>query len=230
MREQVLAKRDAARPTRRGRYPGFTLVEVACAMVVLAIILGGVLVAFDLTTSRAVERQWRRRALGVAERQMEYLVSTRQEPNAVDMEGVDEYDPQFFWTLTLERVSVDGKMPRSDLTNTVIEAVVTVQPEDAYAETDAEVRLVRRFADLKPRPGEKIAVPYSPDYEEPQWYLELRQKLGREPTAEETFQALFELEGWSLEMEEGGQIAPIDDGGPDELPDEDTQGDDDQRR
>lgn len=169
-------------------------------MVLLAMLLAGVVTAFHRTTQRIGEYDLRRRALAVAERQIEYLISTRQEPNAVDMTGIDEFDPLFVWELNLKRLTVDGATPRKDLSNTVIEAVVTVAPENDIAQLDA-IELVRRFADLKPRPGETIAVPYEYEFEEPEWYTALRERLGREPTADEAFREMFRVEGFDLDEE-----------------------------
>lgn len=179
-------------------------------MVLLAMLLAGIVTAFHRTNQRIGEYDLRRRALAVAERQMEYLISTRQEPNAVDMDGIDDIDPLFVWEMNLKRISVDGSTPRKDLSNTVIEAVVVVTPENDIAQLEA-VELVRRFADLKPRPGETIAVPYEYEFEEPDWYIALRQRLGREPTAEETFREMFRVEGLELgEDESPFEVDPND--------------------
>ena len=200
-------------PYRGGRgRGGFTLVEVACSMIILALMLTGFMASFRLLGDKIVKRDLERRALAVAERQLEALLASREEPDPGDRQGTDEMDPEFTWEMELKRVSVGDEQPRLDLKNTVIEVTVTVRPA-GFSFTDFDsIKLTRRVVELKPLPGQAVAVPLTRELEEPDWYIELRRKLGREPTAEETFQALLENLGVSEEsLEYEGQDAADED-------------------
>ena len=176
---------------RRRVRGGFTLVEVAASVVILSLLLAGVLVAFQRTRDGLAVRMLRGRAAQVAERQMERLIGSGQEPNSVDLQGRDEIDPAFMWEIALKRESVDKTAAKQDLSNTVIKATVTVRSElFAGGGEQEQIELVRYFATLKPIPGQAVAVPLTPDFEEALWYLELYEKLGREPSIKEIFEEL----------------------------------------
>ncbi len=175
----------------RVRSLGFTLVEVMATVVIMAIMLGGVLLAINRTTETVMGQALKERALAVAQRQMELLLASRQEPETADMMGEDELDPLFVWRMDLRRITLGGESPKPDLSNTVIEAKIEVEDDDMLGERSTKVELVRYFSQLKPIPGHAIAVPLSQVVEEPLWYLELRAKLGRDPTPDEVIAELI---------------------------------------
>ena len=179
-------------PLKHGRRPtGFTLVEVAVSVLLLGILLGGVLVAFQRSTDRVVVQSMRDRALGVAQRKMELLLASFQEPSSTELQGQDEIDPVFNWEIALSREVIGEKAPAKDLSNTVIKAkIIATSNINETADENSRVELVRYFTKLKPLPGQAIAVPLTREIEEPQWYLELRQKLGREPSVDEVMKEL----------------------------------------
>ncbi len=213
---------------RGGRRAAFTLVEVMATLVIISILFAGVLKAYHQVLEGFIEADLRERATVIAQRQMERLLASRQEPNSVDTIGVDELDPDFEWELTLKREPLPGAKPPVSLPQTVIVATVKVKyieqeemtgdyydeeeeqeqvepDEDEEIESEymtyerpetqtseaVEVELVRYFPWLTPREGETIAVPLAPEvFEEPQWLIELRQELGREPTLDEIIRKL----------------------------------------
>jgi prepilin-type N-terminal cleavage/methylation domain-containing protein len=208
---------------------GFTLIECAAGLVVLAILLVGVLVAYRQTVDGVAVNVLRERAMAVAERQMENLMASLQEPNSVSTSGEDEYDPQFTWELKLAREVIVGTTPSQDMKNTAIKATVVVECEGAEVQKAAKVELVRYFAYLKPLPGNTLAVPFQYETEEPQWITELREKLGREPTSDEIFEEMLKelnlsdeemKEIQSLEEEEGQEENLEEEDDNEENPDE----------
>jgi len=184
-------------------YRGFTLIECAAGLVVLAILLVGVLAAYRKTVEGVAANVLRERAMAVAERQMENLMGTLQEPDSENTSGEDEYDPLFTWELKLVREVVEGDTPSQDMKNTAIKATVVVECQAEEMREAAKVELVRYFAYMKPLPGNTMAVPFQYETEEPQWITELREKLGREPTPEEIFEEMLnELNLSDEEMKE----------------------------
>jgi prepilin-type N-terminal cleavage/methylation domain-containing protein len=173
---------------------GFTLVEVVASMAIIAILLTGVLVAYQRTLDAIIRQQLRERGFAVAQRHMETLLATIQEPNSINLPTPDELDPLFTWQLDLQRITLEGAPPEANLGNTVIQATITVECEEVEVEDPPRVELVRYFSThgLKPIAGRAVAVPITPEYEEPEWYQELRARLGREPTLKETLQHLIE--------------------------------------
>ena len=169
------------KPKRRA----FTLIEVVASLAFIAVMLTGVLVAFRKTVDYSVGHILDERSAAVAQRQMELLLASGQEPESVDMQGYDEMDERFRWQLSLRRVAVGGGQPLPDLTNTVIEATVTVEYDEVATIDHEPFTMVRYFAQLRPLPGQAIAVPLRSEIEEPFWYVALREKLGREPTIDE---------------------------------------------
>ena len=185
----------------RGRC-GFTLVEVMAAVTILGIMLAGVVLAFRRTVENVAEHSLDEQAMAVAHRRMEMLVATRQEPENEDLQGRDELYPEFIWELTLERVVAGGGGAKSDLSNTVIEAVVSVRREDEWGQSKAVVELGRCFEGMKPIEGQAVAVPMTYEREDPLWYLELKGRLGREPTAAESLQEMVRLGMMSDDLSE----------------------------
>lgn len=183
------------------RRNAFTLIELVCSLAILSIILSGIVMAYQRTSERVLLREMHRRAVEVAQRQMEQLLATRQEPDVGDRGGTDEIDPLFDWEMELERVSATEEAPKRDLSNTVIEVTVTVWSAQEEYEQGEAVKLVRRFAELKPIPGEPVAVPLTPEIiEDPEWLVKLRERLGREPTAEEVFDEFMRVEGIDMDV------------------------------
>ena len=176
----------------------FTLIEVVASMLILGVIFGSVLLSFDRGTDAAVVQSVRERAVAVAQRRIETLLATRLEPNSTPQHGQDEVDELFSWTLNLSRESVTSTPPKSDLSNTVIKAVITVYCDSLADAGFGQVELVRYLESLTPMPGREIAVPITGDDEGLLWYADLRERLGREPTLDETLGEMVRL----------GQISP----------------------
>lgn len=203
---------------------GFTLVECAVSLIVLAIMLVGIMVSYRSTVDGVAVNVMRERAMAVAQRQMENLMASLQEPNSIITSGEDEYDPLFNWELRLKRELIEGGSPNQDMSNTFIKATVLVDCEDPGGQTSPKVELVRYFAYLKPLPGQTMAVPFEYETTEPQWITDLREKLGREPTSEEIFEEMLkELDLSSEEMEEMESLLDEEESYYDE--DEDTEKD-----
>jgi len=170
------------RDTRR--QGGFTLLEVVASLLILSVVFMGFLAGFQRSCDKAQLQFLRERAFSVAQRHIETLIASHQEPNSVGFSNVDELDPLFNWQLELVRISGDSAAPKPDLTNTVIKATIKVSLADADMLQMPPLEVTRYFAWLKPMPGSIVSVPLMPE-EEPLWYTELRAKLGREPTVEE---------------------------------------------
>ena len=177
----LTCKSNILRPRRRA----FTLIEVVASLAVIAVMLTGVLLAFRKTVDHSVAHILDERAAAVAQRRMELLLASGQEPESADLQGHDEMDERFRWQLSLRRIAVGDGPPLPDLTNTVIEAIVTVEYDEVIDMDREPFEMVRYFAQLRPLPGQAIAVPLESDIEEPLWYVDLREKLGRDPTIDE---------------------------------------------
>ncbi|MHA1565365.1 MAG: type II secretion system protein [Alphaproteobacteria bacterium] len=175
---------------RRG---GFTLVEAVAGVLLLALMLATVTVAFQRTVESVIDKSFQERAGAVAQRRLELLIASRQEPNTINLHGRDEFDPVFRWEVSLAREVVGNEAPRDDLSNTIIKAVVKVTSDSETSGTEPEVQMTRYFASLLPLPGFDVAVPLVPEQEEAPWYIELREKLGREPTIEETLDEMVRI-------------------------------------
>ena len=80
---------------------------MAC-VAILSFMLTGAFVAYERTGDRIVAQILEERALSVAQRQLEMLIASGQEPNSVALNGFDEDDPQFSWRLDLQRESFGG--------------------------------------------------------------------------------------------------------------------------
>ena len=189
---------------------GFTLIEVVAGMFLLAAMLAAVTVAFHRTTESVIEKSFEERAGAVAQRRLELLIASGQEPNTISLRGRDEFDPVFLWEISLSREVVGAGSPRDDLSNTIIKAVVKVASDSESGDPELDVQMVRYFASLLPLPGFDVAVPLVPEQEEAPWYIELRERLGREPTIEETLEEMVKLmelppELLTLEAEEGDE-------------------------
>ena len=170
---------------------GFTLIEVAASVVLLSILLSGVYMLLQNSTKSVANNLIRERALEVARRHMEMLLVTKQEPDSTGLETIDELDPDFTWTLDLEREALEGMA--ATLEKTLIHATITVK-SSLSDNTIAPVELHRFFASLKPKPGNAVAVPLTQTYEMDDTYKRLFELLGREPTAAEIeeYQSDFE--------------------------------------
>jgi prepilin-type N-terminal cleavage/methylation domain-containing protein len=183
--------RSKAKPGRRG----FTLIEVSVSMLILGVLMGGLMTAYSRTADRISVEMVRSRASGIAQKKMEYLLASMQEPNVIDMTGEDQDDPRFNWQVELKRIPIGGSVIKQDLSNTVIEIKVTVQHEGEESAEAPTVELARYVSGMKPRPGQAVAVPASQQEEEPLWLLELREQLGREPTPDEIMQRMLKSSG-----------------------------------
>jgi len=168
----------------------FTLVEVVVSVLLLVILLSGVFDAYRRTSDRIMQQILRERAASVAQRRMEFLLASRQEPNSHALHGRDEIDPTFNWRLNLQREYIPSLAAQSKISSSVIKATIIVEAGLPEREKQPLVQLVRLFGSLKPLPGQDLAVPFLQEEQEPAWYAELKAKLGREPTLEE---ALFVL-------------------------------------
>lgn len=175
------------------RSAGFTLIEVAAALVLLGILFGTVAVVYSKVVGSLSDVRYRERAAAVAQRHLELLLASMQEPNSIDRSGPDELDPMFQWKLKLSREFIPGSLTKWDLNFTVINATVEVTPAEEAGYHAEPLTLTRYLAWLKPIPGQLIAVPLEPQAEEdPEWLIELRRKLGREPTIDEIIQNLVD--------------------------------------
>ena len=178
----------------RGLYGhGFMMVEVMAAVVILGIMVSGVVMAFRRTLENVAAHSTDEQAMSVAHRRMELLLAERQEPDDGDLQGRDELYPQFTWELTLNRVVAGKGTAKVDLSNTVIQALVAVRREDELGQSKPVVELGRFFEGLIPIEGQAVAVPMTYEREDPLWYLELTERLGREPSAEETVREMANL-------------------------------------
>jgi len=169
---------------------GFSLIEAVVSVLILAMIVGGALLAYSNTTDKLLDASERAAAVAVAERQMEYLLDSRIEPNAHELHGQDELDPRFTWHLVLSREpveSIGGRSGSMSTANSVIKATMRVDSEMFSREEPVE--LIRYLGALDPLPGSAMAV--APLSEEEPWIKELREKLGREPTLEELIQEMI---------------------------------------
>ncbi len=174
---------------------GFSLLEAVASVLILAMIVGGMIVAYDKTTDTLLEVSERTAAMAVAQRQMETLLDSRMEPNAHELQGQDEFEPRFSWRLILSREPIADSAARS-AANTVIKA--TLQVESVMLDDHKPVELIRYLGSLDPLPGQSMAVPFEP--EEAPWLEELREKLGREPTLDEIIQEMIRRGDMSTNM------------------------------
>ncbi|MCF7956823.1 MAG: prepilin-type N-terminal cleavage/methylation domain-containing protein [Phycisphaerae bacterium] len=173
--------------THRGHQrPGFTLIEAVAAMFILTLAMTGIIVAYHRTLESVGEQILRERALAVAQRHMESLLGTLEEPNSIVTSGHDKIDPFFNWKMELKRIAVGEKKARSDGANTVISARVTVSCDREGAKSFKPISLTRYFSKLKPTEGNAIAVPLEMEMpEDEQWYQDLEKELGRKPTPDD---------------------------------------------
>ena len=192
-------------PLRHRRCRAFTLVEVAASTLLLGILLSVVVVAFNRSVDSITDNRLRAAASSVAQRRIETVMATMQEPNDHELHGRDELDPRFLWTLKLTREPVQGYGDSQDLETSVIRAQVNVQAADDSSGGGPLLELTRYFSTLEPLEGETVAVPFQseqPQVEEP-WIDELRDTLGREPTLDELLQEMIKRGEISPEMGEG---------------------------
>lgn len=165
---------------------GFTLIETVAAMFILTLALTGIIVAYHRTLDSVGDQILRERALAVAQRHMESLLGTLEEPNSIVSSGHDKIDPFFNWKMELKRIAVGEKKARSDGANTVINARVTVSCDREGAKSFKPISLTRYFSNLKPTEGNNIAVPLEMEMpEDEQWYQDLEKELGRKPTPDD---------------------------------------------
>ena len=170
---------------------GFTLIEVIAATILLGLLLTGAYSVLHESTSQVTRSLITQRGAEVARRQMELLMTTRQEPETTGLETIDEEDPDFNWKLDLQREAVGEKAPT--LKNTIIHATITVSYlGDGNLMEPFELH--RYFEALTPKPGNAVAVPLRPAYEDDEFYLRLKEQLGREPTPQEFLEATLKME------------------------------------
>ena len=170
---------------------GFTLIEAVVSVLILAILLTGVLIAHQRSCDAVILQHLRTRAAAVAERRIELLLATREEPNSAQLHGRDELEPLFTWKMNLKREAIaPDKSPRNPR-HSVVKATVTVEADLARDREKPLVEMVRFFGtnELKPLPGQLIAAPYVS--EEEITYQELKRTLGREPTLSELLKEMI---------------------------------------
>lgn len=139
---------------------GFTLIEVVASVAILAFLLTSAFVAYQRTGDRIIEQILEERALSIAQRQIEMLIASGQEPNSIDLEGIDEDDPFFSWRLDLRRESFGG-LPLT--LSSPIKATVTVEWEEEQLFGKSGIELTRYYAALDPVSGSDVAVPIQPE-------------------------------------------------------------------
>ncbi len=209
------AARDRLWGGKTGRGGGFTLVEAVVSVLLLGILLGGVMVAHERTCDAVARQSMRTRAAAVAERQIELLMASRQEPNSPSFHGEDEQTPEFTWQMDLQRVPVGEGAPGS-AASSVIQATVRVYTKgERSGQGEPLIELVRCFgtSELTPVTGESVAVPFMT--EEELIYQDLENRLGREPTLIEVLQEMVDTGQFS--QEEGLELMEGLEGGPEAL-------------
>ncbi len=170
---------------------GFTLIEVVAATLLLGLLLTGAYSVLNESTKQVTHSLIAQRAAEVARRQMELLITNRQEPDSVGLETDDEQDPDFSWKLDLKREAVGEKS--ATLNNTVIHAIVTVN-YIGDGNLMQPYELHRFFESLNPKPGNAVAVPLRPAYEMDEDYQRLKEELGRDPTMQELLDRMMNMQ------------------------------------
>ena len=181
-----------------GNSPGmnaFTLVEVMCSVMLLGILLTSVMTVYQRTTDGIVEKVMMEDAMEVAQRRMEILIASEQEPESSERSGQDDINESYFWALELVREQVSDA-PLT-LKNSIIKATVTVGWE--HTDSLVTVELVRFFSDLKPIEGQTVTVPIIANTQKPEWYDELVLKYGRDPTQHEILEHMLLTAGIDIE-------------------------------
>jgi len=184
----------------------FTLVEVMASVMLLGILMMTIMTAYQGTTDNIIEKIMMEEAMEVAQRRMEILIASKQEPESTDRSGQDDINESYYWTLDLVREQV-ADTPLT-IKNSYIKATVTVGWEQTGS--IVLVKLDRFFSDLKPIEGESVAVPLMGNTQAPQWYDDLIDQLGREPTMEEILQHMMEGQGVDLETLEKNEKKAIE--------------------
>jgi prepilin-type N-terminal cleavage/methylation domain-containing protein len=168
----------------------FTLVEVVVSVLILVILLGGVMIAYQRTSDNVMVHNLRERAGAVAQRRIEFLLASHQEPNSHELHGRDEIDPIFNWRMNLQRETIPSNRSNR-MSESFIKATVIVEAELPETANKPLVEMVRLFGRLAPLPGQDVAVPFEREEQTPPWYEELKQQLGREPTLDEMLGVLM---------------------------------------
>ena len=176
----------------------FTLVEVMCSVMLLGILLSSVMTVYQRTTDGIVKKVMMEDAMEVAQRRMEMLIASEQEPESSERSGQDDVNESYFWALELVREQVSDA-PLT-LKNSYIKATVTVGWE--HADSLVTVELVRFFSDLKPIEGQTVTVPIIANTQKPEWYDELVLKYGRDPTQHEILEHMLLTAGIDIEVME----------------------------
>jgi type II secretory pathway pseudopilin PulG len=180
----------------------FTLVEVVVSVLILVILLSGVMVAYRRTSENVMVHNLRERAAAVAQRRIEFLLASHQEPNSHELHGRDEIDPIFNWRMNLQRETIPSNMSNR-MSESFIKATVIVEADLPETANKPLVEMVRLFGRLAPLSGQDVAVPFEREEQTPPWYDELKQQLGREPTLDEMLGVLMnkgELSQEELDM------------------------------
>ena len=181
-------------PSSVMRRRGFTLVEVMASAAILAIMLTGIITIYSRTLDQVADQTITHRAAAVAQRQLELLLASNREPDISELEGRDEFDPDFIWTMELSRVPIGVAQPSSVAEDTVIEAVVSVVRESDFQWSEPLVTMARYYSsDMEPLEGNQYAVMNSQVDDEPPWLMDLRDRLGREPTLDEILQEMMSV-------------------------------------
>ncbi len=186
----------------------FTLIEAVASIALLAMIISFILQAYHPAVDNVTRQMVRERGMAVCQRHMEHLLATLQEPNSLNLPEQDVTDPQFTWELDLERITINDVPPNRQYTNTVIVVTLTARSLHEEFSDEEPIQLVRYLPwnGLKPLPGRPLAVPYTHEYEEPDWFKELKkQNDGKDPTLEQMIKYLFP----DMDMEE--QMEQMDD-------------------
>ena len=169
----------------------FTLIEVIAATILLGLLLSGAYSVLHQSTSQVLRSTIAQRATEVARRQMELLITTRQEPETTGLENIDEEDPDFSWTIEAKRETPCDKT--IDLKNSVIHITITVKylGDGNFMEP---YQLHRFFEYLEPKPGNTIAVPLQNAYENDPLFRELLEKYGGNMSSEQLKNEMLDVE------------------------------------
>jgi prepilin-type N-terminal cleavage/methylation domain-containing protein len=173
----------------------FTLVEVMCSVMLLGILLSSVMTVYQRTTDGIVKKVMMEDAMEVAQRRMEILIASEQEPESSERSGQDDINESYFWSLELVREQVSDA-PLT-LKNSYIKATVTVGWE--HTDSLVTVELVRFFSDLKPIEGQTVTVPIIANTQKPEWYDELVLKYERDPTQQDILEHMLLTAGIDIE-------------------------------
>ncbi|MBI9017430.1 MAG: hypothetical protein JEZ07_09250 [Phycisphaerae bacterium] len=145
---------------------GIALLEALASGIILAIMLTLTLKAYHSRLDRIGDMKIREYAGVVAERQMEILLASQQEPDDTGTYQEDNVDPDFIWKVDLERIVVDDDRTseiEADYMNTLIKATITVKLNSQSDMGIDPVERIRYMSFLRGVDGNPVGVPLPKD-------------------------------------------------------------------